>query len=106
MAWVLGRAIIGRGASVRAAPARTLRGKGGRTRLCVFDDRFVDRSIDVQPDTGAAFVFDHKILHAGLPVTSGVKYALRTDVMFAISGQSLQRSAQPRPHEPQVQSQP
>lgn len=58
--------------------------EGGSTRLCVFDDRFVDRSVDVQPSTGAAFVFDHKILHAGLPVISGIKYALRSDVMYDV----------------------
>ena len=58
--------------------------EGGHTRLCVFDDRFVDRSIDVQPATGAAFIFDHRILHAGMPVTSGVKHALRTDVLYTV----------------------
>ena len=55
---------------------------GGSTRLCVFDDRLVDRSIDVRPATGAAFVFDHSLLHASTPITSGVKYAVRSDVMF------------------------
>ena len=57
---------------------------GGHTRLCVFDDRFVERAIDVQPSTGAAFVFDHKLLHAGMPVTDGVKYVLRTDVLYSV----------------------
>jgi len=27
-------------------------------------------------------LFDHKILHAGMAVTSGTKYVLRTDVMY------------------------
>ena len=58
--------------------------EGGHTRLCVFDDRFVDRSVDVQPATGAAFVFDHRILHAGMPVTRGLKYAMRTDVLYSV----------------------
>ena len=57
---------------------------GGHTRLCVFDDRAVDRSIDVAPAAGAAFVFDHRILHAGQPVTRGVKYVLRTDVLYRV----------------------
>ena len=58
--------------------------EGGRTRLAVVDERYVDRSVDVQPASGAAFVFDHRILHAGMAVTSGVKYAVRTDVLFRV----------------------
>lgn len=56
---------------------------GGCTRLCVLDDREVDRSIDVQPATGAAFVFDQRILHAGMPVSNGAKYVLRGEVLYA-----------------------
>lgn len=37
---------------------------------------------NVQPTKGMLLLFDHKILHAGLPVTSGTKYVLRTDVMY------------------------
>ncbi len=65
--------------------------EGGHTRLCVYDDRFVDRSIDVQPATGAAFIFDHRVLHAGMPVVRGVKYALRTDVLYSVRAESLSR---------------
>lgn len=36
----------------------------------------------VEPHTGRALVFDHRIEHQGAPVTSGVKYVLRTDLMF------------------------
>jgi len=56
---------------------------GGATRLCVFDDREVSRSIDVHPATGACFVFDHGLLHSSTPITRGVKYVCRTDVMFS-----------------------
>lgn len=37
---------------------------------------------NVKPEKGMLLLFDHKILHAGLPVTSGTKYVLRTDVMY------------------------
>ncbi len=37
----------------------------------------------VTPRTGLAAVFPHELEHAGRPVTSGVKYALRSDVVFA-----------------------
>jgi len=59
--------------------------EGGATRLCVFDDREVSRSLDVQPATGACFVFDHGILHSSTPITRGVKYVCRSDVMFSCS---------------------
>jgi predicted 2-oxoglutarate/Fe(II)-dependent dioxygenase YbiX len=36
----------------------------------------------VKPKTGKLLLFDHKILHAGMPVTEGVKYVIRTDVMY------------------------
>jgi len=36
----------------------------------------------VQPKAGLAAIFQHKIRHAGCPVLRGVKYALRTDVIF------------------------
>ena len=58
--------------------------EGGATRLCVYDDAEIHRSIEVVPTVGAVFVFDHRLLHASTPVTSGVKYAMRTDVMFSV----------------------
>jgi hypothetical protein len=36
----------------------------------------------LQPKQGNALLFKHEIRHAGLPVTEGVKYVLRTDVMY------------------------
>lgn len=49
--------------------------EGGATALIGLNEM-------VQPKKGMLLLFDHKILHAGLAVTSGVKYVLRTDVMF------------------------
>lgn len=36
----------------------------------------------VAPRTGMALVFPHRLRHQGAPVVSGVKYVLRTDVMY------------------------
>jgi predicted 2-oxoglutarate/Fe(II)-dependent dioxygenase YbiX len=44
--------------------------------------RFLDYEIDVVPKTGMALLFQHRILHEGCPVTSGVKYVLRSDIMY------------------------
>lgn len=45
--------------------------------------RFLDYDIEVTPKTGMALLFQHRILHEGAVVTSGTKYVLRSDVMFA-----------------------
>jgi predicted 2-oxoglutarate/Fe(II)-dependent dioxygenase YbiX len=49
--------------------------RGGATDFHDFDVRVV-------PKTGTALLFQHLLLHEGCFVTSGVKYALRTDVMY------------------------
>lgn len=38
----------------------------------------------VQPKKGTALIFHHPIKHAGEQIRSGVKYALRTDVMYKL----------------------
>jgi len=48
---------------------------GGKTRFHDFD-------VDVVPRTGSALLFQHRLLHEGCEVTSGVKYVLRSDVMY------------------------
>ncbi|WP_241480870.1 2OG-Fe(II) oxygenase [Leisingera sp. ANG-M6] len=54
---------------------------GGTSFADVFSPfRFADFTI--QPATGKALFFHHPLSHRGDPVVSGVKYALRTDVMF------------------------
>jgi predicted 2-oxoglutarate/Fe(II)-dependent dioxygenase YbiX len=42
--------------------------------------------IVVRPRTGLALVFRHNLFHEGRPVESGVKYVLRSDVMFGPIG--------------------
>jgi prolyl 4-hydroxylase len=48
---------------------------GGRTA-------FLDLDKEVEPRAGRALLFQHFILHEGRAVTAGVKYALRTDLMY------------------------
>jgi predicted 2-oxoglutarate/Fe(II)-dependent dioxygenase YbiX len=48
---------------------------GGETKILDYEVVFV-------PKSGAALLFQHAILHEGCPVTSGVKYVLRTDAMY------------------------
>jgi prolyl 4-hydroxylase len=50
---------------------------GGETR---FTEQ-VDTSI--VPEAGMVLIFQHKLRHEGCAVTRGVKYALRTDVLYA-----------------------
>ncbi|MDF3030995.1 MAG: putative iron-regulated protein [Moraxellaceae bacterium] len=38
--------------------------------------------MSVRPAAGMVLVFPHSIMHQGTPVTSGVKYVLRTDVTY------------------------
>jgi predicted 2-oxoglutarate/Fe(II)-dependent dioxygenase YbiX len=49
--------------------------RGGTTRFHDFD-------IDVVPRAGSALLFQHRLLHEGCEVTSGVKYVLRSDIMY------------------------
>jgi predicted 2-oxoglutarate/Fe(II)-dependent dioxygenase YbiX len=44
--------------------------------------RFHDFDIDVRPRTGMALLFQHRVLHEGCEVERGVKYVLRSDVMY------------------------
>lgn len=43
---------------------------------------FVDLKRTIVPRTGAALLFQHMLLHAGETVTSGIKYVLRSDVLY------------------------
>jgi predicted 2-oxoglutarate/Fe(II)-dependent dioxygenase YbiX len=57
--------------------------EGGETR---FRDSEWDHKrgrIDVVPQTGKALLFLHERWHEGAAVLSGVKYALRTDLLYA-----------------------
>lgn len=51
--------------------------KGGTTRFLSGK-----RYYDVKPRAGSALIFDHDILHEGSKVVGGIKYSVRTDIMF------------------------
>ena len=55
---------------------------------------FLDFDLAVTPRRGTALVFQHQLLHEGAVVTAGVKYVLRSDVMYReqASGLGLQAS--------------
>ena len=55
---------------------------GGRTR---FDFVGEPEPVSITPATGLALAFMHDRVHEGKEVKSGVKYVLRTDVMYAKS---------------------
>ncbi|MCW5803977.1 MAG: 2OG-Fe(II) oxygenase [Deltaproteobacteria bacterium] len=46
------------------------------------DTTFHDHGVSARPSTGMALLFQHRLLHEGCVVTSGTKYALRSDVMY------------------------
>jgi predicted 2-oxoglutarate/Fe(II)-dependent dioxygenase YbiX len=42
----------------------------------------LDEPLVIEPERGMVLLFQHHLRHRGAPVISGVKYALRTDVMY------------------------
>ena len=42
--------------------------------------------VAVIPEPGKALIFQHNILHEGSELEEGVKYAMRTDVMYRVAG--------------------
>ncbi|MBX7099271.1 MAG: 2OG-Fe(II) oxygenase [Myxococcaceae bacterium] len=46
------------------------------------ETRFLDLGRDVIPRAGRAVLFNHALIHEGREVKGGVKYAVRTDVMY------------------------
>ena len=47
--------------------------KGGATNF---------RGHSIRPATGRTLIFAHQLVHEGAPIVSGLKYVLRTDVMY------------------------
>ena len=54
--------------------------KGGETNFMSPRDQSVVSP--VTPHTGLALAFDHEIMHEGALLEAGVKYCIRTDVMY------------------------
>lgn len=55
---------------------------GGNTRFFNVENML---HLDVVPKTGKILIFDQDLYHAGLRVTSGIKYCLRLDVMYGVN---------------------
>ena len=50
--------------------------EGGETRF------FVEPEVVIKPKTGSALFFQHPIIHEGCEIHAGVKYVLRTDLVY------------------------
>jgi prolyl 4-hydroxylase len=53
--------------------------KGGETNIC---DRMLDKPIVVKPEEGKLLLFNHTLLHSGEELLEGIKYVLRTDLIY------------------------
>jgi hypothetical protein len=59
---------------------QTLHGGGATTFHSPPD---IDRRMDINPKAGRVLIFQHKgLLHSGDTVIMGIKYTMRTDLLF------------------------
>jgi hypothetical protein len=59
--------------------------EGGATSFLSDDE---SRRVDVDPKAGRVLIFQHrKLLHSGDDVKAGVKYTMRTDIMYEMVSQ-------------------
>jgi prolyl 4-hydroxylase len=70
---------------------RHVRERSFHTLMVYLNDDFTGgvtdfEGVSIQPRTGRALVFEHSLRHQGAAVRSGVKYVLRTDVMYRREG--------------------
>jgi hypothetical protein len=68
------------GGETRFFEVKDRRSRRGEGRARKFDNRV---QFAARPGVGGAVVFDHLRLHEGAEVTAGVKYAVRSDVVYA-----------------------
>lgn len=62
--------------------------EGGATRIWE-SRRGKDAFVDIEPKMGRVLIFQQRgIFHSGEEVTKGVKYALRSDLMFRLTEDS------------------
>lgn len=54
------------------------------------------KKLSVRPVTGRVLIFEHHLPHEGSLLTKGVKYTLRTDVMYTTHGKERKFVQQPR----------
>lgn len=56
--------------------------RGGAT---TFHSADLQRRLDVDPKIGRALIFQHRrLLHSGDKVISGIKYTMRSDIMYEL----------------------
>lgn len=68
------------GGETRFFELKDRRARRGEGRGRKFDNRV---RFALRPGIGGAVVFDHLLLHEGAEVTAGVKYAVRSDLIYA-----------------------
>jgi hypothetical protein len=62
--------------------------RGGATTFHSADRK---RRYDVDPKIGRVLIFQHRrLIHSGDDVTAGIKYTMRSDVMFEFGGGSVE----------------
>lgn len=47
-------------------------------------ETYFEKGINVKPKTGSVLVFKHPLRHEGKSLISGIKYVLRTDIMYKL----------------------
>jgi hypothetical protein len=52
---------------------------GGETNIC---DRMLDKPVMIKPEEGKMLMFNHSLLHSGEELLGGIKYVLRTDLIY------------------------
>jgi hypothetical protein len=66
---------------------------GGNTRF-LDDDKLEDEhQVSIIPSIGRVLVFEHPILHEGQLVEGGIKYAVRSDIMYRPLTPQAQKTA-------------
>lgn len=73
------------GGSTRFFELKDRSSRRGEGRGRKFDNRV---RFALRPATGGAVVFDHLLLHEGAEVEAGVKYAVRSDLIYGATGES------------------
>lgn len=68
------------GGSTRFFEVKEKTSRRGEGRARKFDNRV---RFSVRPPVGSVVVFDHLLLHEGAEVTAGLKYAVRSDLIYA-----------------------
>ncbi|EFA79875.1 hypothetical protein PPL_06695 [Heterostelium album PN500] len=56
--------------------------EGGATTFFVGSGWDDENRVPVNPKAGMVLVFQHRLLHEGSPCTKGIKYVMRTDIMY------------------------